>query len=53
MGGIGDIAFKSLTAALGLTTIYLTATFSVNVYRGLAWHNAQTKADKEEANDQN
>ncbi|KAK8257031.1 hypothetical protein V6Z12_1Z009900 [Gossypium hirsutum] len=38
----GDWAFKGLTAGLGLATIYLTATFSVNVYRGLAWHNSQS-----------
>ncbi|WRX16793.1 hypothetical protein QQP08_009280 [Theobroma cacao] len=38
----GDWAFKGFTAGLGLATIYLTATFSVNVYRGLAWHNAQS-----------
>ena len=37
----GDYAFKTLITGLGLATIYLTATFSVNVYRGLAWHNAQ------------
>ncbi|KOM33214.1 hypothetical protein LR48_Vigan01g277000 [Vigna angularis] len=41
-GKVGDYAFKTFTAALGFTTIYLTATFSVNVYRGLSWHNAQT-----------
>ncbi|KAJ4851384.1 hypothetical protein Tsubulata_006704 [Turnera subulata] len=38
----GDWAFKGFTAGLGVATIYLAATFSVNVYRGLAWHNAQT-----------
>jgi hypothetical protein len=38
----GDWAFKAFTAGLGVTTIYLTATFSFNVYRGLAWHNAQS-----------
>ncbi|KHG12969.1 Glycoprotein G [Gossypium arboreum] len=38
----GDWVFKGLTAGLGLATIYLTATFSVNVYRGLAWHNSQS-----------
>lgn len=38
----GDWAFKAFTAGLGVTTIYLTATFSVNVYRGLAWHKAQS-----------
>jgi hypothetical protein len=31
-----DMAFKALTAGLGVTTLYLAATFSVNVYRGLA-----------------
>ncbi|KAF8407980.1 hypothetical protein HHK36_007120 [Tetracentron sinense] len=39
---VGDFAFKAFTAGLGLTTIYLTATFSFNVYRGLAWHKAQS-----------
>lgn len=38
----GDLVFKGFTAGLGLATIYLTATFSVNVYRGLSWHNSQT-----------
>ncbi|CAB4311281.1 unnamed protein product [Prunus armeniaca] len=38
----GDWAFKAFTAGLGITTIYLTATFSANVYKGLAWHNAQS-----------
>lgn len=38
----GDLAFKAFAAGLGVATIYLTATFSVNVYRGLAWHNAQS-----------
>ncbi|GAB2269898.1 hypothetical protein Dimus_004817 [Dionaea muscipula] len=39
---MGDWAFKGVTAALGIATIYLGVTFSVNVYRGLAWHNSQT-----------
>lgn len=38
----GDLVFKAFTAGLGVATIYLTATFSVHVYRGLAWHNAQS-----------
>jgi len=38
----GDWSFKAFTAGLGLATIYLTATFSFNVYRGLSWHNAQS-----------
>ncbi|CAL5407999.1 unnamed protein product [Camellia sinensis] len=33
----GDWAFKAFTAGLGVATIYLAATFSVNVYRGLSW----------------
>ncbi|OVA14320.1 hypothetical protein BVC80_9023g14 [Macleaya cordata] len=40
---VGDWAFKAFTAGLGVATIYLTATFSVNVYRGLSWHNAQSE----------
>ncbi|KAL2936015.1 RNA2 polyprotein [Bienertia sinuspersici] len=43
---VGDLVFKGFTAGLGLTTIYLTATFSVNVYRGLSWHNSQTAYNK-------
>jgi hypothetical protein len=39
---VGDYAFKAFTATLGVATIYLTGTFSVNVYKGLAWHNAQS-----------
>ncbi|MFS7971883.1 hypothetical protein Hanom_Chr09g00838071 [Helianthus anomalus] len=38
----GDLTFKAFTLGLGVATIYLGATFSVNVYRGLAWHNAQS-----------
>ncbi|KAF4352552.1 hypothetical protein F8388_012248 [Cannabis sativa] len=38
----GDWAFKAFTASLGVATVYLTATFSVNVYKGLAWHKAQS-----------
>ncbi|KAF6150107.1 hypothetical protein GIB67_035717 [Kingdonia uniflora] len=41
MSKVGDLAFKTFTAGLGVATIYLTGTFSVNVYRGLAWHKAQ------------
>ncbi|KAH0662963.1 hypothetical protein KY290_028905 [Solanum tuberosum] len=38
----GDLIFKAFVGGLGVTTIYLTATFSVNVYRGLSWHKAQS-----------
>lgn len=38
----GDWAFKAFTAGLGVTTLYLAATFSANVYKGLAWHKAQS-----------
>ncbi|KAG5602369.1 hypothetical protein H5410_033739 [Solanum commersonii] len=38
----GDLVFKAFVGVLGVTTIYLTATFSVNVYRGLSWHKAQS-----------
>ncbi|QHO49923.1 uncharacterized protein DS421_1g18190 [Arachis hypogaea] len=41
-GKVGDYAFKAFTATLGATTLYLTATFSVNLYRGFVWHNSQT-----------
>ncbi|CAN1179830.1 hypothetical protein LINPERPRIM_LOCUS12360 [Linum perenne] len=47
-----DWTFKGFTAALGVTTIYLTATFSVNVYRGLAWHKTQSKLENEGAEEQ-
>uniref|UniRef100_A0A3Q7H1E0 Uncharacterized protein n=1 Tax=Solanum lycopersicum TaxID=4081 RepID=A0A3Q7H1E0_SOLLC len=43
----GDLLFKAFVGGLGVTTIYLTATFSVNVYRGLSWHKAQSKNEKE------
>ncbi|PIA62334.1 hypothetical protein AQUCO_00200376v1 [Aquilegia coerulea] len=49
---VGDLAFKAFTAGLGVTTIWLTATFSVNIYRGLSWHNAQQKLAEEESQDQ-
>ncbi|KVI06384.1 hypothetical protein Ccrd_015291 [Cynara cardunculus var. scolymus] len=38
----GDLTFKAFTLGLGVATIYLGGTFSVNVYRGLAWHKAQS-----------
>ncbi|KAB5524904.1 hypothetical protein DKX38_022653 [Salix brachista] len=38
----GDWTFKVFTAGLGVATTYLAATFSVNVYRGLSWHNTQS-----------
>ncbi|GMP69320.1 hypothetical protein CsSME_00028626 [Camellia sinensis var. sinensis] len=40
----GDWAFKAFTAGLGVATIYLAAIFSINVYRGLSWHNAQSNS---------
>ncbi|ESQ45778.1 hypothetical protein EUTSA_v10010893mg [Eutrema salsugineum] len=48
----GDWSFKAFTAGLGLATIYLTATFSANVYRGLSWHNAQSKLEIEQSEEQ-
>ncbi|CAH8267813.1 unnamed protein product [Arabidopsis lyrata] len=48
----GDWSFKAFTAGLGLATIYLTGTFSFNVYRGLSWHNAQSKLEIEESEEQ-
>ncbi|KAL5209727.1 hypothetical protein ABZP36_005350 [Zizania latifolia] len=39
---VADVAFKALTAGLGVATLYLAATFSVNVYRGLSWHSEQS-----------
>ncbi|PWZ44097.1 hypothetical protein Zm00014a_023737 [Zea mays] len=39
---VGDLAFKALTAGLGVATLYLAATFPVNVYRGLSWHFKQS-----------
>lgn len=42
MKRVVDFGFKALVAGLGITTVYMTVTFSVNVYRGLSWHNAQT-----------
>ncbi|CAF1708096.1 unnamed protein product [Brassica oleracea var. botrytis] len=46
----GDWSFKAFTAGLGFTTIYLTATFSVNVYRGLSWNNAQSISELHASN---
>nr|ABF99629.1 hypothetical protein LOC_Os03g60950 [Oryza sativa Japonica Group] len=40
---VADVAFKALTAGLGVATLYLAGTFSVNVYRGLSWHSEQSK----------
>jgi hypothetical protein len=39
---VGDLAFKVLTAGLGVATLYLAATFPINVYRGLSWHSKQS-----------
>ncbi|PKA56343.1 hypothetical protein AXF42_Ash014846 [Apostasia shenzhenica] len=47
MRRVGDIAYKAFTAGLGAATIYLAVTFSINVYRGLSWHNTQSKMEKE------
>jgi hypothetical protein len=38
---VADVAFKALTAGLGVAMIYLTVTFFINVYRGFSWHSAQ------------
>nr|ABK24976.1 unknown [Picea sitchensis] len=51
MGKAGDIAFKTFTGVLGVTSIYLGFNFAVNLYNGISWHNAQTKLQKEEARD--
>ncbi|GLJ43041.1 hypothetical protein SUGI_0893430 [Cryptomeria japonica] len=48
----GDIAFKAFTGALGVISVYLVANFSINLYNGISWHNAQTKLQKEEIHDQ-
>ncbi|KAJ4895628.1 Uncharacterized protein Rs2_22422 [Raphanus sativus] len=48
----GDWSFKAFTAGLGFATIYLTATFSVNVYRGLSWHNSQSKLEMEQSEEE-
>uniref|UniRef100_J3LUB4 Uncharacterized protein n=1 Tax=Oryza brachyantha TaxID=4533 RepID=J3LUB4_ORYBR len=48
---VADVAFKALTAGLGVATLYLAATFSVNVYRGLSWHSEQSKLEKEKRED--
>ncbi|CAN6286328.1 unnamed protein product, partial [Urochloa humidicola] len=48
---VGDLVFKALTAGLGVTTLYLAGTFSVNVYRGLSWHSEQSKLEKVKTED--
>jgi hypothetical protein len=45
MAAVGDLAFKALTAGLGVATLYLAGTFSVNVYRGLSWHSEQSVSE--------
>nr|CAB3492640.1 unnamed protein product [Digitaria exilis] len=45
MPAVTDLAFKALTAGLGVATIYLAGTFSVNVYRGLSWHSEQSVSE--------
>ncbi|KAL7607576.1 hypothetical protein Lser_V15G17176 [Lactuca serriola] len=48
----GDLTFKAFTLGLGVATIYLGGSFSFNVYRGLAWHNAQSKIENDVTPDQ-
>ncbi|KAK4362410.1 hypothetical protein RND71_017651 [Anisodus tanguticus] len=43
----GDWAFKAFSAGLGVATIFFAASFSANVYRGLSWHNRQSRIEKE------
>ncbi|XP_019247747.1 PREDICTED: uncharacterized protein LOC109227154 [Nicotiana attenuata] len=43
VGKAGDWAFKAFSAGLGVATIFFAASFSLNVYRGLSWHNRQTE----------
>uniref|UniRef100_A0A0D9W0V9 Uncharacterized protein n=1 Tax=Leersia perrieri TaxID=77586 RepID=A0A0D9W0V9_9ORYZ len=47
MAAVADFAFKAVAAGLGVATLYLAGTFSVNVYRGLSWHSEQSKLEKE------
>ncbi|ONK70243.1 uncharacterized protein A4U43_C05F31730 [Asparagus officinalis] len=42
MSRAAALDLKAFTAGLGVATVYLAGTFSVNVYRGLSWHNAQS-----------
>ncbi|KAF0926177.1 hypothetical protein E2562_022015 [Oryza meyeriana var. granulata] len=39
------VPFYSVNS-LGVATLYLAATFSVNVYRGLSWHSEQSKLEE-------
>ncbi|KAJ7529638.1 hypothetical protein O6H91_15G059600 [Diphasiastrum complanatum] len=41
MAKVVDIAYKSVTAALGLATIIFGANLTINIYRGISWHYAQ------------
>ncbi|CAN4088195.1 unnamed protein product [Withania somnifera] len=38
----GDWAFKAFSAGLGVATLFFAATFSLNVYHGLSWHNRKS-----------
>nr|XP_016467326.1 PREDICTED: uncharacterized protein LOC107789963 isoform X2 [Nicotiana tabacum] len=42
VGKAGDWTFKAFSAGLGVATIFFAASFSLNVYRGLSWHNRQS-----------
>ncbi|WOK99823.1 hypothetical protein Cni_G08535 [Canna indica] len=44
---VGDVAYKAVVASLGAATLYLGGLFSVNLYRGFSWFNAQSKLEKE------
>ncbi|CAN6297214.1 unnamed protein product, partial [Urochloa humidicola] len=48
---VADLAFKALTAGLGVATLYLAGTFSVNLYRGISWHSEQSKLEKAKTED--
>lgn len=43
MAKFADVAYKSVTAGLGLATLWVGGNLVLNITRGISWHYAQEK----------
>ena len=43
MAKFADVAYKSVTAGLGLATLWVGGNLILNITRGISWHYAQDK----------
>ena len=43
MAKFADVAYKSVTAGLGLATLWVGGNLVFNITRGISWHYAQEK----------